>query len=116
MPNHRVRNIDTFPTIQPEFPAEIHIFTVHEEYPLIELAHPFESFPSNEHGGSRTPCRFTGGGIVCLGMFSGCLPSFAHTDRGILFRTSEQSLETSRFEFGIGIQQKHEFRGALCRQ
>src|SRR5436190_13776975 len=99
MADYRLRHVNAFPASKPEFPAQIHVFAIHEEYPFVEAPHFFESPPPNQNGGAGTPCRFTCLRIVSLRMFARLLPGFTNRNLWIAPQPIQQTLDTAFFEF-----------------
>src|SRR6266581_2918019 len=64
MAHNGVRNINTFPPTEPQFPTQIHVFAIHEENALVEAAQFFEGFSPNQYCSTCTPCCCAGLGIV----------------------------------------------------
>src|SRR5438128_11732746 len=99
MADYRIRHVNAFPASKPEFPAQIHIFAIHDEYPLVEAPHFFESLPPNQNGGAGTPCRFTCLRIVSLRMFPRLVPGLTDRNRRLALRPVRQTFDPSFFEF-----------------
>src|SRR5690242_15575344 len=97
MPHDSFRNVSTFPTAEPKFPAQIDVLTVHEEKTLIEATQFFENFSTHQYGSTCAPRCFTSLRIVDFGMFSGLLPCFAHADLRIRFRMLQQLFKATIF-------------------